>query len=65
MLIAYQLTDASNLAFTWIQLGLLAASVRIIKGDSSRLQMFCTVCLTETNAKRQRLFSFQAVVRRF
>jgi hypothetical protein len=29
MVIAYQLTDASTLAFTWIHLGLLAAGIRI------------------------------------
>jgi len=34
MLIAYQLTDASTLAFTWIHLGLLAVGVRIAEGGS-------------------------------
>ena len=29
MLIAYQLTDASNLAFTWVHFGMLAAAIRI------------------------------------
>jgi hypothetical protein len=34
MLIAYQLTDASNLAFTWIHFGILAAAVRIAGAGS-------------------------------
>jgi O-antigen ligase len=34
MLIAYQLTDASNLAFTWIHFGMLAAAVRIARTAS-------------------------------
>jgi hypothetical protein len=29
LLIAYQVTDASTLAFMWIHLGLLAAAVRV------------------------------------
>jgi hypothetical protein len=32
MLIAYQLTDASTLAFTWIHLGLLSVGVRVAEG---------------------------------
>lgn len=35
MLIAYQLTDASTLAFTWIHLGLLVVAVRIAEGASA------------------------------
>jgi hypothetical protein len=35
MVIAYQLTDASTLAFTWIQLGLLATGVRIAEIGSA------------------------------
>jgi hypothetical protein len=35
MLIAYQFTDATTLAFTWIHLGLLAAGVQIAERDSS------------------------------
>jgi O-antigen ligase len=35
MLIAYQLTDASTLGFTWIHFGMLAAAVRIA-GSASR-----------------------------
>src|ERR1700722_5951556 len=35
MVIAYQLTDASTLAFTWIHLGLLAAGVRIAEKSSA------------------------------
>ncbi len=34
MLIAYQFTDASTLAFTWIQFGLLAAALRISEDHS-------------------------------
>jgi O-Antigen ligase len=34
ILIAYQLTDASNLAFTWIHLGTLAAAVRVAGANS-------------------------------
>jgi len=37
MLIAYQLTDASTLAFTWIHLGLLAVGIRIAEHDSAVL----------------------------
>jgi len=33
MLIAYQLTDASTLAFTWINLGLMAAALRMAEGS--------------------------------
>jgi len=36
MLIAYQLTDASTLAFTWIHLGLLAAGLRIAEDGLAR-----------------------------
>jgi len=39
MLIAYQLTDASTLAFTWIHLGLLAAGLRIAEDDLTQLSM--------------------------
>ena len=35
MLIAYQLTDASNLAFTWIHFGILAAAIRIAGARST------------------------------
>jgi O-antigen ligase len=35
MLIAYQLTDASTLGFTWIHLGVLAAAVRIAGAGSA------------------------------
>lgn len=35
MLIAYQLTDASTLAFTWIHLGLLAAGIKFAEKDSA------------------------------
>jgi hypothetical protein len=35
MMIAYQLTDASTLAFTWIHLGLLSAGVRIAETHSA------------------------------
>jgi hypothetical protein len=35
LLIAYQLTDASTLAFMWIHIGLLAAAVRIAEADSA------------------------------
>jgi len=34
MLIAYQITDASTLAFTWVQFGLLAAALRISENYS-------------------------------
>jgi O-antigen ligase len=34
MLIAYQLTDASNLVFTWVHFGVLAAAVRITDANS-------------------------------
>ena len=34
MLIAYQLTDASTLGFTWIHFGVLAAAVRIAGASS-------------------------------
>ncbi len=37
MLIAYQFTDASTFAFTWVQFGLLAAAVRIAGGAQSHL----------------------------
>jgi hypothetical protein len=37
MLIAYQLTDASTLAFTWINLGLMVAALRIAEGSSRPL----------------------------
>jgi len=35
MVIAYQLTDASTLAFTWVQVGLLATGVRIAEANST------------------------------
>ena len=35
LVIAYQLTDASTLAFTWVHLGLLATGVRIAEADSA------------------------------
>jgi len=35
MVIAYQLTDASTLAFTWVHVGLLATGVRIAEADST------------------------------
>jgi len=37
MLIAYQFTDASTLAFTWIQFGLLVAALRIAEDRSASL----------------------------
>jgi len=38
MLIAYELTDASTLAFTWIHLGLLMAGIRIAEAEISAEQ---------------------------
>ena len=35
MVIAYQLTDASTLAFTWVHVGLLATGVRIAEAEST------------------------------
>jgi hypothetical protein len=37
MLIAYQITDASTLAFTWIQFGLLVAALRVAEDRSTPL----------------------------
>jgi O-antigen ligase len=39
MLIAYQFTDASTLAFTWIHFGLLAAALGIAEGRSAGLRL--------------------------
>jgi O-Antigen ligase len=37
LLIAYQFTDASTLAFTWIQFGLMAVALQIAAGGSGRI----------------------------
>jgi hypothetical protein len=39
MLIAYQITDASTLAFTWIQFGLMAAALRIAESRSKAVPL--------------------------
>jgi len=39
MLIAYQLTDASTLAFMWINIGLLITAIRIAEAGSSARQL--------------------------